>query len=223
MTAPTFEGLPPCPPDDPLALVADWLARATTEPCRNPHAMALGTCDLRGRPSVRMVLLRAFAQPEGYVVFYTHYGSRKAAELEHTGRAAGALYWDGLGRQVRLEGTIRRSPAAESDRYFAARPWQSQLNAWTSEQSKPLADPGDLPRRAAAKARELGFDVTGSGPVEPLPRPPFWGGYRFWLDAIELWVEGVGRFHDRLRYERELAPAGDAYRGSAWTHERLQP
>lgn len=218
----TVEGLPDRLPDDPLPLLADWLERAAGAARRNPHAMALATADAHGRPAARMVLLKGIAVNPGYVVFYTHYRSRKAAELEATGRAAAVLYWDDLGRQVRLEGAVLRSPAEESDAYFATRPWESQLNAWTSEQSKPLADPADLPRRAARKARELGFDVAAR-PERALPRPAFWGGFRLWLDALEFWVEGAARFHDRLRYARELQPAGAVYRGGPWTKQRLQP
>lgn len=217
----SIDGLPPHPPDDPLPLLADWLARAATTAIRNPHAMALATTT-NDRPSVRMVLLKHLAREHGYVVFYTHYRSRKAAELDASGRAAAVLHWDELGRQVRLEGAVERSPADESDRYFATRPWQSQLNAWTSEQSRPIDDPNELSVRAAAKARELGFDVA-TGPAAPLPRPPFWGGYRLWLDAIELWVEGQARFHDRLRYERTLVLEHGVARTGAWTHHRLQP
>src|SRR3970282_2977600 len=102
--------------------------------------MGLATSDANGRPSVRMVLLKGFAVSDGYAVFFTHYGSRKAAELGN-GHAAGVLYWEELGRQVRFEGIVVRSPAAESDAYFATRPPRSQLNAWSSEQSKVLTDP----------------------------------------------------------------------------------
>lgn len=215
-------GLPEQLPKDPVPLLADWLERAAAGTRRNPHAMALATSDAHGRPAVRMVLLKALSAEAGFIVFYTHYRSRKAAELEASGRAAGVLYWEDLGRQVRLEGAVLRSPAEESDAYFATRPWQSQLNAWTSEQSKPLADPADLPRRAARKARELGFDGS-TAPPRPLPRPAFWGGFRLWLDAIEFWVEGAARFHDRLRYSRELVPQGSVYKAGPWTKQRLQP
>jgi pyridoxamine 5'-phosphate oxidase len=173
-----------------------------------------------------MVLLKHLALEQGYAVFYTHYGSRKAAELRHNPRAAAVLYWEELGRQMRLEGRIVQSPADESDRYFATRPWRSQLNAWVSEQSKPLADPLALEQRAARKARELGVpsdQSAGDGPRE-LPRPPFWGGYRLWLEALELWVEGTDRFHERLRYTRELVSVDQSsFRTGAWRHERLQP
>jgi pyridoxamine 5'-phosphate oxidase len=190
--------LPNPPPDDPLPVAIGWLAEAATRGHRNPNAMALATVSAAGRPSARMVLLKELA-PAGYAVFYTNYDSRKAGELDATARAAAVLHWNEPGRQVRFEGTIVRSPAAESDEYFASRAWRSQLNAWSSQQSRPLQDLGELGRRAAAKAREYGGSADASGAEgRPLPRPPFWGGYRLWFDAVELWAEGADRFHERL-------------------------
>jgi pyridoxamine 5'-phosphate oxidase len=205
------------PPDDPVPTAAQWLADAEALGRRNANALALATTDAAGRPSVRMVLLKELA-PAGYGVFYTHYGSRKAAELSATQRAAGVLYWHELGRQIRFEGVVLRSPAAESDAYFATRPWRSQLNAWSSEQSRPLDDPAELERRAAKIAAEHG------GAAKPLARPDSWGGYRLWFEAVELWVEGRDRFHERVRYERRLARRDDhSFVADRWRKQRLQP
>lgn len=217
--------LPAPPPDDPLPVAMRWLAEATAHARRNPNAMALATVDAAGRPSARMVLLKELA-PAGYAVFYTNYGSRKAAELDATRRAAAVLYWDDLGRQLRFEGAIVRSPIGESDAYFASRAWRSQLNAWSSEQSRPIDDLDELDRRASAKAREFGITNAGESPAPDrrLPRPAFWGGYRLWLDAIELWVEGAHRFHERLAYRRELGTAeAHEFRPGPWSWQRLQP
>jgi pyridoxamine 5'-phosphate oxidase len=184
---------------------------------RNPNAMALATSSASGAPSVRMVLLKELA-PDGYAVFYTNYGSRKAGELEHRGRAAAALYWESSGRQVRFEGPVVRSPPEESDAYFASRAARSQLNAWSSRQSRPLANPADLEAAAERVARELG------AAARPVPRPDFWGGYRLWFDTVELWAEGANRFHERLRYRRELERAdASAFRIGPWSMIRLQP
>jgi pyridoxamine 5'-phosphate oxidase len=204
------------PPEDPVRVAAQWLGEAEALGRRNANALALASVDAAGRPSARMVLLKELA-PLGYVVFYTNYGSRKGEELLTTGRAAGVLYWHELGRQVRLEGPVVRSPDAESDAYFATRPLASQVNAWSSEQSRPLADPAALEERAA---KVVVTKPAGGG----LPRPAFWGGFRLWLDAVELWVEGRDRFHERVRYERRL-DAHDPYlfKTGRWTWQRLQP
>ena len=204
------------PPDDPVRAVAQWLGEAEALGRRNANAMALACVDAAGRPSARMVLLKELA-PLGYAVFYTNYQSRKGEELLSTGNAAAVLYWHELGRQVRFEGPVVRSPDAESDAYFATRPLASQVNAWSSEQSRPLPDPAALEERAAK--------IAATRPAGPqLPRPDFWGGFRLWLTAIELWVEGRDRFHERVRYERQLH-ARDAYtfETGRWDWQRLQP
>jgi pyridoxamine 5'-phosphate oxidase len=207
-------------PDDPLPTAMRWLADAEALGRRNANAIALASTDRAGRPSVRMVLMKDLA-PAGCLVFYTNYGSRKAAELDATGRAAAVIYWHELGRQVRFEGVVVRSPEAESDTYFATRPRHSQINAWSSEQSRPLAEMGELTRRAASVAAEKG---GGPAAQQPLPRPAFWGGYRLWLDALELWVEGAHRFHERVRYERHLEPKdAHSFTPDRWHWQRLQP
>lgn len=203
-------------PEDPVRAAAQWLGEAEALGRRNANAMALASVDEDGRPSVRMVLLKELA-PLGYAVFYTNYGSRKSGELLSTGRAAAVLYWHELGRQVRFEGPVVRSPDAESDAYFASRPLPSQANAWSSEQSRPLLDAAALEERAAK--------IAATKPADRgLPRPDFWGGFRLWLEAVELWVEGRNRFHERVRYQRRL-DARDAYsfEPGGWSWQRLQP
>jgi pyridoxamine 5'-phosphate oxidase len=204
------------PPDDPVRTASLWLGEAAALGRRNANAMALASVDLEGRPSARMVLLKELA-PIGYAVFYTNFGSRKGAELLATRRAASVLYWHELGRQVRFEGPVVRSPESESDAYFATRPLASQINAWSSEQSRPLPDPGLLEERAA----NVASTKLAAG---QLPRPDSWGGFRLWLEVVELWVEGRDRFHERVRYERRLE-ARDAYTFEAgrWNWQRLQP
>jgi pyridoxamine 5'-phosphate oxidase len=203
------------PPEDPVRAASQWLGEAQALGRRNANAMALASVDSGGRPSVRMVLLKELA-PIGYAVFYTSYGSRKAAELLATRRAAGVLYWHELGRQVRFEGPVVRSPEAESDAYFATRPLASQINAWSSEQSRPLPDPAALEERAANVATK----VTAGR----LPRPESWGGFRLWLESIELWVEGRDRFHERVRYERRVeARDAHTFETGRWASQRLQP
>ena len=185
--------------------------------------MTLATVDANGRPSARVVLLKNFSRTEGFVTFYTHYESRKALELESSGRAAAVLHWDKLGRQVRFEGPVVRSPDEESDAYFASRPAGSQINACISAQSSPLDDLDELVNLAKQTAAGLGVDIEQPGPGD-VARPSFWGGYRLWFDALELWKEGADRFHLRLRYERELEPR-DAHHFNAgeWICHLLQP
>lgn len=204
--------------DDPVTAAREWLDAARAAGAyRNPAAMALATADADGRPAVRMVLVKDLAVGDGFATFYTHYGSRKARELEHNGRAAGVLYWERLGRQLRLEGFTLKSPAAESDAYFATRAPGSRINACVSEQSRPIADFADLERRMRAKHAALA--AAGA----ECARPEHWGGYRIWLDRIEFWVEGHDRFHERALYARTLTPAADAFTGGRWTRTLLQP
>jgi pyridoxamine 5'-phosphate oxidase len=166
-----------------------------------------------------MVLLKALSVSCGYGVFYTHKNSRKGRELASNPRAAGVLYWEPLGRQLRLEGCIVQSPDSESDTYFQTRPIGSQINAWVSEQSEPIAAFADLEQRIAAQTRDLKIAMK-------LPRPPHWGGYRLWFDAVEFWIEGRDRFHERVRYERhvEMPNVGESeLRTGSWSHRLLQP
>lgn len=203
-------------PDDPLRLARRWLDEASATGIRNPWAMALATVDPAGQPACRYVLLKGLDTELGFVVFYTNYGSRKARELDASGRAAAALYWPQAGRQLRLEGRVARSPAAESDAYFATRPRPSQLNAWASRQSEALPAAG---LDAVLESIEARFPGD-----ETVPRPSGWGGYRLWLESVEFWIEGAARFHERLRFSRELDTAsGAAPLAGNWQHVRLQP
>jgi pyridoxamine 5'-phosphate oxidase len=196
-------------PADPIPLASEWLDAAASQPGRNRWAMALATA--APRPAVRYVLLKHIDAAGGFIVFYTNYGSRKAGELESAGRAAAALYWADLGRQLRFEGTVERSPPHESDAYFATRPRASQLNAWASRQSQALQADSDLDGRVERYSRQFAGQ-------QAIPRPEFWGGYRLRLDAVEFWLEGADRFHERVRYLREPG-TGNA----KWRHDRLQP
>lgn len=203
-----MESLPNPAPDDPLPLAKEWLADANANVAINPWAMALATVAADGNPSVRYVLLKELSEDDGFLVFYTNYGSKKAAELDATGLAAGALYWPEAGRQLRFEGQVERSPAAESDAYFALRPRPSQLNAWASEQSRPIDSPAAMDQRLEMRRAEFAGQPS-------IPRPPGWGGYRLAIEAVEFWVAGEDRFHERIHYRR--------LPDQSWSSRWLQP
>jgi pyridoxamine 5'-phosphate oxidase len=224
------ECLPDPLPPEPLALVADWLAEATRAKVQpNPNAMVLATADAQGAPSARVVLCKEIRQDAGYLTFFTNYRSRKGAELAANARAAAVMYWDVLHRQVRFEGRVTPTSAAESDAYFASRAWQSRIGAWASEQSAPLGSRAELVRAALDTAQRFAAPPPGSREAAApdsgivIPRPPHWGGYRLWLQVVELWVEGAARLHDRARWSRTLEPAGDGFSGRRWSATRLQP
>ena len=190
---------------DPLVQFGRWLDAALAAGLPEPHAMTLATATPDGRPAARMVLLRGF-DARGFV-FYTNYGSRKAAALAANPRAALVFYWPALHRQVRVEGAVARVDAAESDAYFAGRPRGSQIGAWASAQSAPIADRAALERAVAA--------VEQAYAGRAVPRPPFWGGFRVTPDCLEFWQGQPNRLHDRIRYDRTAA--------GGWTIARLQP
>jgi pyridoxamine 5'-phosphate oxidase len=224
------EHLPDQLPADPMALVADWLAqaaRANVQP--NPNAMVLATVDRQGTPSARVVLCKEIRPDAGYLTFFTNYLSRKGADLSANARAAAVMYWDVLHRQVRLEGQVTPTTAAESDAYFASRAWQARIGAWASEQSAPIGSRAELMQATDQAAQRFGAPTpTRSDDVAPdpgitIPRPPHWGGYHLWVQMVELWVEGAARMHDRARWTRTLAPASGGFKGGRWSATRLQP
>jgi len=188
---------------DPLRQFGAWYGEAGGA-VATPEAMAVATAGSDGAPSLRMVLLKEFDE-RGFV-FYTGYASRKGRELEANPRAALLLYWEPLGRQVRIEGRVGRTSDEENERYFHSRPRPSQLAALASNQSRPLATREELD----ARFRELEADLAGSD--VPLPRT--WGGFRLVPDVYEFWQHRENRLHDRLRYVRD---------GDGWTIERLSP
>jgi pyridoxamine 5'-phosphate oxidase len=222
--------LPDPLPDDPLPLAAAWLKEAwERRALPNPDAMVLATVDAQGRPSARVVLCKAIVATPGYLLFYTNYHSRKGREIEARPRGAAVLHWDTLQRQLRIEGPIVKATSAESDAYFASRPWQRQLGAWASRQSEPIESRAALLQSVQRVAARFGTpdaleDHAATEHIAQLPRPPHWGGFRLWADSVELWVQGAHRIHDRARWERTLAVAdAHSFRPGAWRATRLQP
>ena len=223
------EHLPDPLPEEPLETAVAWLAEATRgEISPNPNAMVLATADDSGRPSARVVLCKQITPRPGYLTFYTNYLSRKGRELAARPRAAVVMHWDALHRQLRVEGRIVRTSAADSDAYFASRNWQSRLGAWASEQSEPIASRTQLVAKVAKTALRFALPVPSgdehaSDPGQRIPRPPHWGGYQLWAEAVELWVEGSARIHDRARWVRTLEPQGEGFAPGPWSVSRLQP
>jgi pyridoxamine 5'-phosphate oxidase len=191
--------------DDPFQIARDWLAEAERTEPNDPNAIALATVDPAGMPNVRMVLLKEI-EADAFV-FYTNYGSVKAAEIDASGRAAFVLHWKSLRRQIRVRGTVTREDGPKADAYYRSRSLPSRLGAWASRQSQPLKS------RAALMAEVA--RVTATKGVDP-PRPPFWGGYRITPVEIEFWADGAHRLHDRFRWTR-AAP------GQPWEVVRLSP
>jgi len=181
-----------------------WLDDAVRVGSLEPTAMTLATADAEGRPSARTVLLKGV--DERGLVLYTNRTSRKGRELAANPQAATVLRWDELERQVCATGTAEPVSDELSNAYFASRPRGSQLAAWISEQSTPIADRGVLERRRA--------ELEARFAAGPVPRPPHWGGIRLVCDAVEFWQGRPSRLHDRLRFR--LA-------GGIWLVERLAP
>jgi pyridoxamine 5'-phosphate oxidase len=189
---------------DPIAEFQSSFERARRRETSDPTAAALGTCDHRGRPAVRMVLLKA-VDPRGFV-FYTNFESRKAKELDENPWAALCFHWPVLAEQVRIEGPVETVEEAEANAYFASRERGSQVGAWVSKQSQPLTSRAELVARyAKTQARFAGKEV---------PRPPFWGGYRLRPERIEMWFNQLHRLHDRRLY---------LHTDQGWTLQRLYP
>jgi pyridoxamine 5'-phosphate oxidase len=192
---------------DPIRQFERWLEEAVRAGLPLPNAMTLATTSAGAAPSARIVLLKGIEG--GGFVFFTNYLSRKARELESAGKACLVFLWSPLERQVRIDGTITRVPAADSDAYYASRPLGARLSAWASPQSETVAS-----RAVLEDAMEAARRRYGDAP----PRPPHWGGYRVAPGAIEFWQGRADRLHDRLLYSRRAA-GGDA----AWRIERLAP
>ena len=190
---------------DPIKQFGNWFTAAIEAGIRDVNAMALATADRKGRPSVRVVLLKGFDH-EGFV-FFTNYDSEKGRHLEENANAALAFYWIELDRQIRVSGPTGRTSREESERYFHSRPAGSQLGAWVSRQSEVIDGRRVLDARMAEMTERFG--------KKPIPLPPHWGGYRVKPQGIEFWQGRPNRLHDRFRYTRQA--------DDSWRIDRLAP
>ena len=190
---------------DPILKFSEWLEQAKKQKSiAEPTAMCLATADSKGQPSARIVLLKAF-DARGFV-FYTNLESRKSHEIAQNPKAALCFHWMPLEKQVRIEGRIEPVSDVEADAYFATRPRDSRIGAWSSKQSALLPSRDEL-----VKAVE---ENTAIFKGQDIPRPPFWSGWRVIPEAIEFWEQGESRLHEREVFTRE---------GQGWDVKKLYP
>ena len=190
---------------DPFELFDEWFKQAQASELNDPDAMALASVNPDGVPSVRIVLLKQWSE-DGFV-FFTNYKGRKGRELYSTKKAAACLHWKSLRRQVRIVGEVDKISDTLSEAYFATRARGSQIGAWASNQSQPLASRSDLSDKVLEYERKFAGKTV--------PRPSHWGGFIIKPVEIEFWADGAFRLHDRFQLKQDA--------NNKWNATRLNP
>ena len=189
---------------DPIAEFARWMKEVIDKKLPEPNVMVLSTVSEERKPSSRVLLLRGF--DENGFVFFTNYHSKKGKDIDRNPNASMNFFWHDAEKQVRVEGVLEKISAEESDAYFKSRPRESQLGAWTSQQSESVGSRAELEKKYKETEEKFkGVDV---------PRPPHWGGYLLKPDVIEFWQGRPSRLHDRIQY---------TLKNEKWVIERLAP
>lgn len=191
---------------DPIVQWHAWYEQAASAGVSEPNAMTVATVDQHSAPDSRVVLARA-VDARGFV-FYTNYDSAKSQQILVNPVASAVFAWLDLHRQVRVRGTVQRIAETESDEYFASRPRESQIGAWASPQSQPIADRTIIETRMA--------DFRAKFENQDVPRPASWGGWRLTPNVIEFWQGRPSRLHDRFNYTLDAAT-------NQWQIQRLAP
>lgn len=190
--------------DNPFLQFSVWFEEAVNAQLLDPYAMLISTVDETGQPHSRVVYLRNISD-EG-MVFYTNYNSQKGKNISASNKIAITFFWVELERQIRIEGTVKKVSEELSDKYFAARPRESQLGAWASNQSETIKNRAELEENLKQFTEKFkGVDV---------PRPPHWGGYIVEPIKFEFWQGRPSRLHDRLIYTKN---------NNEWVISRIAP
>ena len=177
--------------ENPIDLFKNWFKRAEETEINDPNAVALGTADQKNQPSVRMVLLKGLSN-KGFV-FYTNFNSKKGSDLKKNQQASMCFHWKSLRRQVRVVGNVEQVTNQEANDYFNSRPYKNRVSAWASSQSQKLES------RDIFLSKVIEFEKKYPD-QNKVPRPPHWSGWRILPQAVEFWLDGEGRIHERLNY-----------------------